>query len=82
MNLGGKCLCCREDDLRFLTVDHINRGGAAHRRAVGGSTLRVYNDIKKRGYPKDEFQLLCWNCHMATRYGDPCPHTELGAANA
>lgn len=84
MNLGGSCACCGEGDLRFLTIDHLNQGGAEHRRQVGGNTSKVYADIRKQGYPRDKFQVLCWNCHMALRYGDVCPHKEEPpvAANA
>lgn len=80
--LGGSCVCCSESDLRFLTVDHLNRGGAEHRREVGADTDKVYADIKRQGYPRDKFRILCWNCHMATRFGEPCPHVEQGIARA
>lgn len=74
--LGGNCACCGEDDLRFLTIDHINQDGKQHRREVGGSGHHVYLDIKRLGCPKDRFRVLCWNCHMATSRGDICPHKE------
>jgi hypothetical protein len=35
---GGEhpaCLCCGEDGAAFLTLDHINNGGRAHRRQKG-----------------------------------------------
>lgn len=32
---GGRCVCCGEVVPEFLTVDHINGGGAAHRREIG-----------------------------------------------
>lgn len=76
MNMGGECVCCGEQDIRFLTLDHINGGGAKHRRSVGNSTIEVYKDVQRQGYPKDKFRLYCWNCHMATRFGDLCPHKE------
>lgn len=77
---GGGCACCGEMAYEFLTLDHVNRDGAQHRRTVG-STKQVYMDLKRRGWPKDGYRLLCMNCNFATRYGDPCPH-ELEALAA
>lgn len=73
---GNSCSCCGETDSRFLTVEHIERDGASHRRALGGAGGPTYRFLKKNGYPKDKFTLLCMNCNWATRFGDPCPHVE------
>jgi predicted HNH restriction endonuclease len=36
--------------------------------------------LKRQGFPKDEFQLLCSNCNQAKhRYGQ-CPHHTLEGA--
>ena len=67
---GGKCTCCGENEIRFLTIEHLNRDGQKHRKAVGN----VYRDLKKRGYPKDGFTILCMNCNFSERLGEPCPH--------
>jgi len=69
---GNKCSCCGGREPEFLTLEHINGDGAAHRKKVGESN--VYRDLKRRGWPKDEYTLLCMNCNFATRYGDICPH--------
>lgn len=79
MGLGGACACCREDDLRFLTIDHINRDGKEHRRQVKKVNYGVYKDIRRLGYPRDRFRVLCWNCHMAMSLNGSCPHLELVA---
>lgn len=71
---GHICVCCGESDTRFLTVEHTNRDGAAHRRKVGGGGVILYRDLKRRGYPRDGYCLFCANCNWATRFGDPCPH--------
>lgn len=71
---GGKCECCGETTPEFLTIEHRNRDGAEH-RAVVGNGAGIYRDLKKRGWPKDEYGLLCWNCNCATRFGQKCPHT-------
>jgi hypothetical protein len=60
-----------------VTLDHINRDGAQHRRLVGSGRggWRIYADVIKQGCPKDRFRLLCMN-NFATRAGDPCPHEK------
>ena len=68
---GGKCKCCGETELKFLEIDHVNNDGAAHRNR---GSWWIVDYLKKRGYPKKGFQLLCSNCNMAKgRYGE-CPH--------
>lgn len=55
-----------------MTIDHIKNDGSAHRKEVGASSL--YRWLRKRGYPRDNFQLLCMNCNFSKgRYGN-CPH--------
>ena len=72
---GGRCACCGEDTFEFLTIDHVNNDGAAHRRQVGikGSTATYYW-LRDNGYPKDGFQLLCMNCNCAKQWSGECPH--------
>ena len=81
---GNRCSCCGINTEAFLTIDHINRGGRKHRAQVHG---KVYADLKRRGWPKDEYRLLCMNCNWATRFGQACPHeieylVMLGATTA
>lgn len=67
---GGKCSCCGEDKLEFLTLEHVNHDGKKHRDMVWS----VYRDLRRRGWPKNGITVFCWNCQMATRFGDKCPH--------
>ena len=73
---GGKCACprCPETNPAFLTLEHINGDGAAHRKAVGRG--HAYADLRRRGWPKEGYTLLCMNCNFATRGGKTCPHME------
>lgn len=72
---GGRCACCGEDDPRFLSLDHVENDGAAHRAEVGG-TDKVYRLAIVEGFP-DRFQLLCFNCNLGkARNGGVCPHQE------
>ncbi len=60
---GGKCATCGEDTWEFLTVDHINNGGTEHREKIGKAGVHFYRWLKRQGYPKDDYQLLCFNCN-------------------
>jgi hypothetical protein len=68
---GYVCSCCGETEPRFLTIEHKNKDGAAHRKATGASG--VYRDIVRNNYP-DSFEILCWNCNCSQKFGEPCPH--------
>lgn len=72
---GGKCACvnCPETNQEFLTLDHINGDGRAHRMKMGSHT---YADLRRRGWPTEGYRLLCWNCNAMTRGGRACPHEE------
>lgn len=77
---GGSCACCGESQLVFLTIDHPEGNGAAHRRAIFGDSVgrageRFYRWLKRNGLPA-EFRVLCWNCQHASFRGE-CPHEEL-----
>jgi hypothetical protein len=75
-NYGGKCTCCGEANYFFLTIDHIDNKGAQHRREVGTQAGRqFYKWLKNNGFPKDNFQLLCFNCNSGKQLnGGICPH--------
>lgn len=70
---GGKCACCGEKKLEVLTIDHVNNDGAKHRRQVGAGSV-LYAWLRKNGFPKDGFQVLCFNCNRARYYHGICPH--------
>lgn len=71
---GSVCNCCKEQEPRFLCVDHVLGTGAAHRKATKN---RVYEDIVKRGFPPDEFQILCYNCNCGKKVNKGiCPHLD------
>jgi hypothetical protein len=72
---GGRCSCCGEDRLPFLTLEHMNGDGKAHRARLGtGGGAKVWRDLKRRGWPQEGYEILCWNCHLATARGAICPH--------
>ena len=67
---GGKCECCDEDRIEFLTIEHIHGDGKQHRESVNS----VYLDLKKRGFPRDGYTCLCINCNFAKGQYGYCPH--------
>ena len=75
---GGKCMCCGETEYGFLTLDHIFNDGKSERDAIhGGATVRVRSRLRRLGWPRDRYQLLCFNCNCgrAANYGI-CPHKQ------
>ncbi len=74
-NYGCACACCGESNPVFLTVDHINGGGMKDRASDHGG-WRFYTRLKKLGFPKDDYQLLCYNCNLAKGFFGICPHEE------
>jgi hypothetical protein len=85
---GGRCVCCGETELAFLTLDHvggvvpddhcrITADGRRHR--IGSANL--YHKIKAEGFPQDKYRCLCFNCNAARSWGRTCPH-ELARENA
>jgi hypothetical protein len=76
---GGRCACCGEDEITFLSIDHIHGGGNQHRRSLGKryGVAGIYEWLRDRNFPKDEFRILCMNCQIATRYGRQCPHQKV-----
>lgn len=60
-----KCKFCKTDDLRVLSIDHINGGGSRERKLVGfGNTFYIW--LVKNNFP-DGYQVLCMNCQMIKR---------------
>lgn len=70
------CACCGETTTEFLTIDHIQGGGTAHRKQIGrgGTAMAVY--LRKRGYPPG-YQILCYNCNCAKAFAKKCPHKTI-----
>ena len=68
---GRKCKCCGETRFEFLQIDHINGGGIRHRRTL---TIHMAAHLKKLGYPKKGFRLLCANCNSSFGLYGYCPH--------
>lgn len=75
---GGKCVCCGETHLEFLTINHKYGGGRQHRLSLKGSPsaggINFYFWLKKQGWPQEDFDLKCFNCNCSHGFLGYCPH--------
>jgi hypothetical protein len=70
---GYICKCCGETEPSFMTIDHINGGGHAHVKMIGGYG-NLYAWLKRNNFPNG-FQVLCFNCNHGKHLNDGiCPH--------
>jgi len=75
---GKSCACCGEANHFFLQLDHLNGGGTQQMENLGmrGGTFYAY--LKRQGFPKKGYRILCANCNLSLgRYG-MCPHSREG----
>jgi len=77
---GSRCACCGENELLFLSIDHVNNDGASHRKGNGGSSHNnIYAWLVRKKFPPG-FQVLCMNCnHGKHRNRGVCPHIQEGS---
>jgi len=72
---GSYCKCCGEDNVFFLSLDHINNDGAEQRRSISKTGKNLAWWLQKRNWPSG-FQILCFNCNCGrARNNTICPHT-------
>lgn len=65
------CMCCGEEHIEFLTIDHILGGGTEHRREINRKT--IYHWLYTNNYPEG-YRVLCMNCNLAYGVYGYCPH--------
>lgn len=70
---GGECSCCGESEIKFLSVDHVNRDGSEHRKRYGARGAPFYRWIKRSNFPTT-LRILCYNCNCAIGFSGYCPH--------
>lgn len=70
---GGKfcCQCCGVTNYEFLTIDHINGGGRAHRKRIKADS--IYSWLIQNNYPEG-FRVLCLSCNGSHGFFGYCPH--------
>lgn len=62
---GGKCVCCKENTLEFLTIVNNNDNKS------GG---KLYRWLIKNNFPQENYQILCYNCNCSKELFGYCPH--------
>lgn len=84
--LGGACACCRETEIEFLTLDHVNDDGKHEPRTKLGARAHLsYYKRAERAFKsgdeaaiakiRNEFQVLCENCNHSKHHGNGvCVH--------
>jgi 5-methylcytosine-specific restriction endonuclease McrA len=84
---GTICVCCGEDNIKFLTIHHKDGQGAAHRKTLkpsahrhgGGGGTPFYAKLLKLPEKDDNLETLCFNCNTAVQFWGSCPHQDQRA---
>ena len=78
---GGKCACCGEQQILFLTIDHKNNDGNIDRMKTYGiknpPTTTWYLKLKREEL-RNDLQVLCFNCNLGKHINHGiCPHKQV-----
>lgn len=69
---GGRCACCGERELLFLTIDHKDGTGFEDRKSFTGTAWYMHLN---RTNLRTDLQVLCYNCNNGREMGGGiCPH--------
>ena len=60
------CVQCGFNDIRALSIDHMDGGGSNHKKSLGLKSNTFYQWLVANGYP-DSYQTLCMNCQFIKR---------------
>lgn len=71
---GASCRCCGEDEIEFLTLDHIEPIRSQKREHGYGSHFYLW--LQQNGYPEG-LQVLCYNCNRGKSIYKECPHKRI-----
>lgn len=75
-NGKNECECCGENDVRFLTIDHLmGRKKVGHGKGFGGYRIHLF--LRRNNFPKG-YRVLCINCNSVLgKTGITiCPHKK------
>ena len=56
-----RCVCCGEDHIEFLALDHVNNDGAEQRQQIGGGGRPFFTWLRKTGYTYTGLVVACHN---------------------
>lgn len=73
-----ECVCCGENILQFLTLDHIIDRKHPSGIRVGGDRIgqNLFSWLIRMEFPPG-LQVLCYNCNCAKGTHGRCPHETL-----
>lgn len=71
-----RCLCCGENHLEFLTIDHPNGNGRYERLVLAKGGTHFYRWLKNHNFPEG-YRVLCSNCNTSKGFYGYCPHKRL-----
>jgi len=69
-NFFGPCKMCKESNLKCLSIDHIHGNGNEKRKNGEQAGTTLLGKFRQMGWPesiKEEYQLLCFNCHYGRK---------------
>jgi hypothetical protein len=62
-NGAPTCALCGNQDVRVLTIDHVNKGGRKHLANLGvKGGAQFYRWLRSNGFPPG-YRVLCFNCN-------------------
>jgi hypothetical protein len=70
-----KCVCCGEDKIEFLTLDHIEGGGNKLKAKLKTFGSDYYRWLINNNFPH-KLRVLCMNCNWAIGKYGYCPHNN------
>jgi hypothetical protein len=75
---GGipKCACCGEQNMAFLSIDHVEGGGNKQMCELKRRGNGFYRWLRNNGYPSG-YRVLCMNCNSTLGLRGYCPHGIL-----
>ncbi len=78
LNHYGKiCPCCGETEPLLLSIDHRENGRGNPADRTKGTGQGFYAWLKRNGFPKGPYQILCLGCNQAKGFYGSCPHEAL-----
>src|SRR3989344_4571886 len=78
---GWICVCCGENEPKFMTIDHIYNDGYLDKMKYGRKRKLISKDLYYKiifveKFPVNRSQSLCHNCQFGKWDGRICPHQE------